>query len=114
MPICSRYLAMVRRATGYPLSVIIVFMASSLSGWSLSSWSIMSLRAAFTLRVDISSPVPVLTLSLKKWRRRNVPQRVWAYFMLLTRDTVDMSSPAFSATSFSIMGFRSASSPSWK
>ena len=88
--------------------------ASSLSGFFLSSFSISSFSASLIFLVDSSSPSSVFIPSLKKCRSLKVPHRVCAYFMLLTLEMVDLSSPVRSDTSFRIIGFMSLSSPSWK
>ena len=52
--------------------------------------------------------------SLKKNFRGKMPKLVCTYLLLLTLETVDMSSFALSATSLSIIGFSRVSSPSVK
>ena len=99
---------------GNPRRFISLLRASSPNGLRLSSPSIISRSIVFSFLVDSSSPLSVFMLSLKKCLSLNVPHLVCAYLRLLTLDTVLMSSHVRSATSFSIIGLRSPSSPSLK
>ena len=80
----------------------------------MSSLSTSCCKAALTREVEISSPSSFSVDCEKNSLTKKVPKWVWMYLLLITRETVEISMPTFSAISFSRIGFNLAISPSRK
>ena len=81
-------------------------MAWSLSGFCLSSASMIFLIACFTLSEAMSSSATRRIDELKKYFSSKRPCGVWTYLFVVTREIVDSCMPTDSATSRRIIGLR--------
>ena len=112
MPMASRYLATVRRATLMPASSSRVTSLLSESGLrGASSWISLRMRARMAVLEWASpSPSPPPTWLEKKNLSSKTPRGVWMYFWVVTREMVDSCISTAWAISARISGLI-ASSP---
>ena len=105
MPMLSRYLATVRRATWIPCSSKSDVSLLSLRGLAGCSAPIISFRIAQTAVEEHSPPLAVPTWLEKKYFSSKMPCGVARYLVVVTREMVDSCSSSLLAMSDSTMGF---------